>query len=80
MGDLTVWVGHGQLDWTRPVTIVRDGRTVFEGLLRPDLRVCLEEAARRHDLVRLRWAGLRVAADGMATRVTGDTRFRPLLP
>lgn len=80
VGELTVWLGEGQIDWTKPVTLVRDGRKVFEGLLQPDLRVCLEEAARRHDLQRLRWAGVRVGADGRAARVTGETPFRPLLP
>lgn len=78
--DLTVWVGDGLLDWSRPVKIVRDGRTVFEGLLQPDLRVCLEQARRRQDLDRLLWAGVRLGADFTAAPVTGDTVFPALVP
>lgn len=80
VGELTAWVGEGMVDWSRPVKVVRDGRPVFEGLLQPDLWVCLEEARRRQDFDRLRWAGLRLGADGSAARVTGETVFPPLLP
>lgn len=80
VGDLTVWFGEGLVDWSRPVQVLRDGRAVFEGRLQPDLRVALEEARRRQDFDRLRWAGLRIGAGGDAAVVTGDTPFPPLLP
>jgi hypothetical protein len=62
------------------VTVELAGRRVFSGILRPDLAVCLSQAARTLDFDRLRWAGLRIDAHGKAEVVTGTTAFPPLLP
>lgn len=58
--ELVVWFGDGMIDWSKPVTIRMSGKAVFEGVLQPDLDVCLSEAARSFDFQRLRWAGVRV--------------------
>jgi pimeloyl-ACP methyl ester carboxylesterase len=80
VGELTVWVGEGMIDWERPVAIEVDGREVFAATLRPDLAVCLAQAARSFDFARLRWAGVRVGARLDAEPVTVHTPFPPLLP
>jgi len=80
VGDLTVWLGEGMVDWGAPVVVEVAGQKVFEAPLEPDLLVCLEEAARTYDFDRLRWAGVRVNARGAAEPVTGGTPFPPLLP
>jgi len=78
VGEMTVWIGDGMVDWARPVALEVDGRRVFEGAVARDLDVCLSEAARTRDFDRLRWAGIRVAADGTARPVTGATPFPPV--
>jgi pimeloyl-ACP methyl ester carboxylesterase len=80
VGEMTVWVGEGMVDWSRPVTVEVGGRKGFSGMLKPDLLVCLSQAARTLDFDRLRWAGIRVDAHGKAGPVTGSTDFPPLLP
>jgi predicted esterase len=80
VGDFTVWLGEGMVDWARPVTLVVNGRTLWEGRITPDLDVCLTQATRTRDFDRLRWAGLRVSADRHVTLVDGATKFPPLLP
>ena len=79
VGDLTVWIGDGMIDWGREVVVKVAGRQVFSGTLRPDLLVCLTQAARTFDFDRLRWAGVRVDAHLAARPVTGRTPF-PALP
>jgi hypothetical protein len=49
-------------------------------MLKPDLHVCLSQAARTLDFDRLRWAGVRVDPRGKAGPVTGRTAFPSLLP
>jgi hypothetical protein len=78
--SLTVWIGDGMIDWDRPVTLDLDGRRVFAGALRPDLALCLAQAARTFDLDRLRWAGLRVDHNGRVEPVTARTELPPLVP
>jgi hypothetical protein len=68
------------IDWQRPATVQVDGRAVFTGTLSPDLLLTLTESARRFDLDRLRWAGLRVRESGGAAVVTATTPFQPLVP
>jgi pimeloyl-ACP methyl ester carboxylesterase len=80
VGEMTVWVGEGMVDWRRPVTVELAGHRVFSGMLKPDLFVCLSQAARTLDFDRLRWAGIRIDARGKAEPVTGATSFPPLLP
>jgi len=80
VGDLTVWLGEGMVDWAKPVTVELAGRKVFAGTLRPDLLLCLSQAARTFDFDRLRWAGVRVDGKGRAEPVTVRTTFPPLLP
>lgn len=79
IGEMTVWIGDGMIDFDKPVRLEVDGRKVFEGLVKRDLAVCLAEAARTRDFDRLRWAGLRVAADGRTQPVTAKTEFPPLI-
>lgn len=78
--QLTVWLGDGMIDWSRPVTLDLGGRRVFSGTLQPDLALCLAQAARTFDLDRLRWAGLRLDHHGHVEPVTAETRFPPLEP
>jgi hypothetical protein len=80
VGDFTVWIGDGMVDWSQPVTLVVDGKKLWEGDLDPDLHVCLAQAVRTRDFDRLRWAGLRVSARRDVTVVTGETDFPSLLP
>lgn len=76
--SLTVWVGDEMMSWNKPVKLRVNGKNVFTGKLRPDLLVCLTQAARTRDFDRLRWAGLRVDGKPKATVVTGKTPFPPL--
>jgi pimeloyl-ACP methyl ester carboxylesterase len=80
VGEMTVWVGEGMVDWAKPVTVTVGGRKVFSGVLKPDLGVCLAQAARTFDFERLRWAGIRVDGRGRGVPVTGRTAFPPLVP
>jgi hypothetical protein len=77
VGEMTVWIGDGMVDWAKPVALEVDGRRVFEGQVARDLDLCLSEAARTRDFDRLRWAGIRVG-EGPARRVTADDRFPPV--
>lgn len=75
VGELTVWLSDGMIDWTQPLTVNVSGRQVFEGVLEPDLFVCLTQAARTRDFERLRWAGLRCRPGQKAEVETGHTAF-----
>jgi predicted esterase len=75
ISELTVWIGDGMLDWNQPVVLDVNGRKAFEGKLKPDLFVCLTQAARTYDFDRLRWAGLRFKSGSRTKVVTGDTPF-----
>ncbi len=77
VGEMTVWIGDRIVDWAKPVALEVDGQRVFEGPIARDLDLCLSEAARTRDFDRLRWAGIRVAADGAAELVTAATPFPP---
>jgi hypothetical protein len=76
--ELTVWLGDGMVDWSKPVKLRVNGRNAFQGKLKPDLLVCLTQAERTRDFDRLRWAGLRVGNKPKATVVNGKTPFPPL--
>jgi pimeloyl-ACP methyl ester carboxylesterase len=82
VAELTVWVGDEGRDWTRPVTLVQDGKRVFRGRLKPDLLLALTQAARTRDFENLRWSGWRVVRSPKpkATVVTAKTAFPPLVP
>ena len=69
--DLTIWIGDGMIDWGKPVVVKVSGRKVHEGVLKPNLFVCLAEAARTYDFDRLRWAGLRFRSGHKTELVTG---------
>lgn len=60
LDDLMVWFGEGMVDWTQPVKITSNGRSLYTGQIRPSLLICLTEAARTRDFERLRWAGVRI--------------------
>lgn len=59
IGVLTVWFGPESVDFAQPVTAKVSGKKRFEGVLEPDLQVCLQQAARNWDFDRLHVAGLR---------------------
>ena len=73
--ELTVWLGDGMIDWEKPIQVEISGRMVFEGRIKPNLEVCLAQAARTYDFDRLRWAGIRYKTGGRAKIVTMDTEF-----
>jgi hypothetical protein len=75
ISELTIWIGDGMIDWTRPVSLKVNGRKAFDGQLSPDLFVCLTQAARTYDFDRLRWAGLRFKSGSRTKVVTGQTPF-----
>lgn len=77
LDDLVVWIGDGDVDWTRPVGLNLSGTKSFEAILTPDLLVCLNEAARTYDFERLRWAGLRVRGGQKARVITGEMQLPP---
>lgn len=75
VSELTVWIGDGMIDWTKPVSLKVNGRKAFDGQLTPDLFVCLTQAARTYDFDRLRWAGLRFKSGSRTKLVTSQTQF-----
>lgn len=78
VSELTIWIGDDMIDWSRPVLVKVSGRKVYEGVLTPDLYVCLSQAARTYDLQRLRWAGLRFRSGKKTRLLTRETTFPPL--
>jgi predicted esterase len=50
----------GTVDFQRPVTVVTNGQTSFEGAITPDSRVLLEEARRRPDPAQLVLAAVEI--------------------
>jgi len=73
IGDVVIWFGERTIDWSRPVTVEVDGTIVFTGRLTPDVGVALTRAAATMDFEALRFAGLRVDAEGHASVVTAAT-------
>lgn len=49
VGKFTVLLSPDQFDLNRPVTVVVNGRTAFEGMVRRDIRTLLKWAARDND-------------------------------
>jgi pimeloyl-ACP methyl ester carboxylesterase len=85
VGEMTVWIGDGMIDWRQPVIVKAGGRQVFAGTLAPDLLVCLSQAARTLDFDRLRWAsvslGRRVSLlDGRAAGTGRASAMSSFLP
>lgn len=72
IAEFIVWFGDGMIDFDKPVCVTWNGKVVFDGPIKRDAGVCLNEAQRTGDFDRLRWAGLRVRSDGTAERVTFD--------
>jgi hypothetical protein len=57
LNQLTVWLGNGMVDFSKPVSINVQPRSVgFTRLVRPDLGTLLEDFAERGDRQRLFWA------------------------
>ena len=56
----TLLLSPDQFDFARPITIVANGRTVFEGRVRKDLGTLLEWAAGDNDRTMLFGAELRI--------------------
>jgi hypothetical protein len=83
LADLTVWLLDGLIDFSSPVSVIHNGRVVFSGEVRPDPGVVLTQTLRTGDVVRLRWAGIRIV-DGAAHIVTTADVFpdiaRGILP
>ena len=80
IGEFTLWLSEGMVDWQKPVALIVDGVKVWDERVHPDLNVCLRQAARTFDFDRLRWAGLRVDESGTTTVVNDETRFPPSTP
>jgi poly(3-hydroxybutyrate) depolymerase len=68
--ELTIWLGDGMIDWSQPVVVDTGSKSTWQGVVKPDLFVCLSQAARTWDFERLRWAGLRLKS--------GDSKLRPV--
>jgi PDZ domain-containing protein len=58
---LTLLISPDQFDLSRAITVVVNGRTVFDGIVKRDVRTLLERAARDNDRTMLFAAELRVA-------------------
>jgi pimeloyl-ACP methyl ester carboxylesterase len=79
ISELIVWIGDGMIDWDQPVVLDTGDKEPFEVKLRPDLYICLSQAARTWDFDRLRWAGIRVRPSaGRPHLVTPKTTFPPV--
>lgn len=73
ISDLVVWLGDKTIDWNRPVRIEVDGKVAWEGRVERRVAIALARAAATRDFDRLRWAGIRVNAEGQGRLVTpGD--------
>ena len=72
IGELVVWIGDKTIDWDRPVRLEVDGTVAFEGRVARDPAIALARAAATMDFDRLRWAGIRVDADGVGHLVTAE--------
>ncbi|MCC6360729.1 MAG: hypothetical protein IT450_18480 [Phycisphaerales bacterium] len=75
--SLVVWIGEDAIDWSKKVTLKVSGMAAFSGELKPDVLLCLSEAAVTYDFDRLRWAGLKYVSGKKATILSGDEAFRP---
>lgn len=64
--ELAVWFGDGMIDFSKPIRVIANGKPVFEGTIKRDVRIALSQAARTRDFERLRWAGLILSNDGTA--------------
>ena len=78
IGDVVIWFGERMIDWERPVVIEVDGKMVFTGRVTRDAGVALARASTTMDFDALRFAGLRVRADGQASVVTAATMPDPV--
>jgi poly(3-hydroxybutyrate) depolymerase len=56
----TLLISPDAFDFTQPITVVADGRTVFEGRVKPDIATLLKWAARDNDRTMLFGAEVRV--------------------
>ena len=56
----TLLVSPDQFDFSKPVTVIADGRTVFDAKVKKDVRTLLEYAARDNDRTMLFGAAIRV--------------------
>lgn len=78
VGDVVIWFGERTIDWNRPVEIEVDGTVVFNGRLARDVGVALARASATMDFEALRFAGVRVDADGRASVLTPATLPEPV--
>jgi predicted esterase len=77
LADFTIWLPLDLVDFDRPVTVLWNGRIVFDGRIEQDPAVALVQAERTRDFSRLRWAGIRIV-DGTAHVVDADDTFPPV--
>lgn len=75
--SLIVWFDEEAVDWSNKVTLKVSGMQAFTGDLKPDVLLCLSEAALTYDFDRLRWAGLKYVSGKKAAVLSGDESFRP---
>ncbi len=64
VGVLTLLLSPDQFDFSKPVRVVADGRTVFEGAVKTDLATLLKWAARDNDRTMLFGAELQIRLQG----------------
>jgi predicted esterase len=64
LSEFILWIGDDMMAWDLPVTVIANGKKVFEGTVQRDLLLCLSEARKSCDFDRLRWARLRISKDG----------------
>lgn len=74
--SLVVWIGDDMIDWSGSITLKVSGSTAFTGVLKPDVLLCLSEAALTRDFDRLRWAGLKYVSGRKTKLIAGDEAFR----
>ena len=77
IGEFVVWLGEASIDWSRPITLMVDGREVFGGRVTRDVGVALARAHATMDFDALRFAGIRVDASGQAFMVTAASMPLP---
>ncbi|MGE3519559.1 MAG: hypothetical protein AB7J63_11480, partial [Vicinamibacterales bacterium] len=63
VGRFTLLLSPRQFDFSKPVKVVADGRTVFEGSVKKDVATLLEWAARDNDRTMLFAAKLTIRLD-----------------
>lgn len=78
IGDAAIWLGERTINWNRPIAVEVDGAIVFSGRVTQDVGVALSRAAATMDFEALRFACLRVDAEGKVTVLSAATLPPPI--